>query len=105
MKHSKNILEVTLSSRKTTSSRFFILGLVPNRIDLLMEAAGPDFSEAFASRIRAREGDLEFNLVALQDLLAMKRAANRPQDQADIAALDDPNLLNLGQDGGSEKDG
>lgn len=80
----------------------FILGFVPNRIDLLMEAEGPEFSEAFANRIRAREGDLEFNLVALQDLLEMKRAANRPQDRADIAELGDSGLLNSRQNGDAE---
>lgn len=57
-------------------------------IDLLVDPAGADRYEAM--RERADVVDLDgatFRVVALEDLLSIKRAAGRPQDIADIDAL------------------
>lgn len=77
----------------------FVLGLSPNRIDLLLEAKGPDFAAAYSNRIRAKEEDIEFNLIALDDLIAMKQAANRSQDRADIDSLKQLKALQSERDG------
>jgi predicted nucleotidyltransferase len=57
-------------------------------IDLLVDPAGADRYEAMRERADVVELDgIEFRIVAVEDLLSMKRAAGRPQDVADIDAL------------------
>ncbi|KAB2961947.1 MAG: hypothetical protein F9K16_10435 [Thermoanaerobaculia bacterium] len=58
------------------------------RVDLFLEPPF-DFQEAWSRRHRAPIAPgLEVSFVALDDLLAMKRAAGRPQDLADIDRLE-----------------
>jgi hypothetical protein len=58
------------------------------RVDLFLESP-LDFSDAWARRYRASIAPgLEVSFVGLEDLLAMKRAAGRPQDLADIDRLE-----------------
>lgn len=58
------------------------------RVDLFLESP-LDFASAWARRHRASIAPgLEVSFVALEDLLAMKRAAARPQDLADIDRLE-----------------
>jgi len=57
-------------------------------IDLLVDPAGADRYEAMRERADLVELDgVAFRIVSLDDLLAMKRAAGRPQDVADVDAL------------------
>lgn len=57
------------------------------RVDLFLEPPF-DFAAAYARRHRAAIAPgLDVSFVALEDLLAMKRAAGRPQDLADIDRL------------------
>lgn len=57
-------------------------------INLLVDPAGADRYEAMRERADVVDLDgVEFRVVALDDLLSMKRAAGRPQDVADIDAL------------------
>jgi hypothetical protein len=65
------------------------LGVAPTRIDLLTRVAGLDFEEAWTRRIEAAYGDQRVFVVSRADLIASKRAAARPQDLADLSALDD----------------
>jgi predicted nucleotidyltransferase len=57
-------------------------------IDLLVDPAGADRYEAMRERADVVDLDgVEFRVVAVEDLLSMKRAAGRPQNIADIDAL------------------
>jgi hypothetical protein len=58
------------------------------RVDLFLESPF-EFESAYRHRYRASIArDLEVSFVSLEDLLAMKRAAGRPQDLADIDRLE-----------------
>lgn len=64
------------------------LGYPPKRIDLLTSIDGVDFGECWEARV---EIDLDGLLVPFIDathFVANKRASGRPQDLADIAALE-----------------
>lgn len=65
------------------------LGVPPVRIDILRSADGIDDVDATLARaVRASPGDLTIPILALDDLIANKRAAARPQDLADVALLE-----------------
>lgn len=64
------------------------IGVPPRRIDLLNRASGVTFDEAIAE---GRGFDLEgrrIPVIGLEPLLRNKRSAARPQDLADVAALE-----------------
>lgn len=57
-------------------------------LDLLLDPDGsPGYTALKAHATRAEFDDFEILIASIEDLLAMKRAANRPQDQTDIDAL------------------
>lgn len=64
------------------------LGVAPYRIDLLTEIDGVEFEQAWAGRGKFELGDVEVQVIGLDDLLANKRASGRPQDLVDVAALE-----------------
>ncbi|GMU58079.1 MAG: hypothetical protein AMXMBFR33_72250 [Candidatus Xenobia bacterium] len=65
------------------------LGYEPNRVDLLTELKGLEFDPCYgrAKRFQIEPG-LSIPLIAREDLLRNKRAVGRPQDLADIAAIE-----------------
>jgi hypothetical protein len=69
--------------------RVLQLGVPPNRIDVLSQVPGIEsFDAAWKRRRSGRVGDSSASFASLQDLLASKRAAGRPQDLADVAVLE-----------------
>ena len=68
-------------------NRMITFGIPPNRIDIMNAVKGLSFDEAFARRNLVRIGDIEVQLISLEDLIASKRAAGRPQDLIDVAHL------------------
>lgn len=56
------------------------------KIDLFVEEP-LDFEAAWERRVRARLPGLEVSVVSLRDLIALKEAAGRPQDLADLEVL------------------
>ncbi len=64
------------------------IGVEPGRVDVLTKVTGVDFAAAWAGRIDAVFGDVRAHVIGLTELLANKRAAGRPQDVADVAALE-----------------
>jgi hypothetical protein len=64
------------------------LGRPPNRIDLLTSIDGVEFSVAWSRRLEGTIDDLPVTFISKQDLMANKRATGRPQDLADIEALE-----------------
>ncbi len=63
------------------------LGRPPNRIDLLTSINGVDAEEAFSTKIDAYLDDLPVGFLSKELLIANKRAVGRPQDIADLDAL------------------
>lgn len=64
------------------------IGVPPGRIDLLTLISGVEFVEAWPRRLEANFGGLTCGVLGLEDLLQNKRASARPQDLADVAALE-----------------
>jgi Nucleotidyl transferase of unknown function (DUF2204) len=63
------------------------LGHPPRRIDLLTALDGVDFDTCWADREQVDIGGVTLQVIGRADLVANKRAAGRPQDLADLAAL------------------
>jgi hypothetical protein len=65
------------------------IGVPPQRIDVLTAPSGIRFEEAWPNRVVVTLApDLLCPFIGLADLLQNKRAAARPQDLADVAALE-----------------
>ncbi len=64
------------------------LGRVPSRIDLLTTISGVSTNEAFASKIAAALDGIPVFILCKEAFIRNKRAVGRPQDLADIAALE-----------------
>jgi len=64
------------------------LGVAPVRIDLLTQIPGcSEFADFFRNRVEGSFGSVPTSFVGLEDLIAAKEAAGRPQDLADLHEL------------------
>ena len=73
----------------TDISNFFRMGTPPMMVDILPHIAGVDFEDAWTRRVSVGVDDkLSVPFIARTDLLAAKVAAGRPQDLADVAAIE-----------------
>ncbi len=68
------------------------LGYPPKRIDIITSATGIDFAASYPQRTEIALGGLDHPVpfIGLSDLIANKAATARPQDLADIDALQQP---------------
>jgi hypothetical protein len=65
------------------------IGVEPGRIDVLTSVSGVRFEEAWPRKVQANFAEgVRCNVIGLDELLQNKRAAGRPQDLADVAALE-----------------
>jgi hypothetical protein len=64
------------------------LGVAPTRIDLLTSITGVSFDEAWRERVQAELGGVRANVIGREALMKNKRSAGRPQDLADLEALE-----------------
>ena len=64
------------------------LGQPPNRIDILTSLTGVDFDEVWDGRVRATIAGVDVSFIDKKSLIKNKRAVGRPQDLADVAALE-----------------
>lgn len=65
------------------------IGVAPVRIDVLTQISGVSFQEAWPAHIEAEFAEgVRCAVIGFDDLLKNKRAAGRPQDIADVAALE-----------------
>jgi len=64
------------------------VGIPPRRIDLLTEASGLVFDEAWHNRATHRVGSYEVPFLSREDLVLNKRATGRPKDLADLDVLE-----------------
>lgn len=80
--------QVVQSVRVMQPSEVVYMGQPPLRIDILRSADGIE-TELVLSRVMVLQvGGLQIPVIALGDLIANKRASGRPQDLADVAALE-----------------
>ncbi|MCE7059830.1 DUF6036 family nucleotidyltransferase [Dyadobacter sp. CY343] len=63
------------------------IGYPPLRIDILTSVDGITFAEAYSNRKSLEMGALEVAFIGLNQLIANKKASNRPQDIVDIESL------------------
>ncbi len=66
----------------------FQIGVAPRRIDLLTSISGVRFDDAWARRYIIEVEGLLLNTLSRDDLIANKRASERPKDIADLAWLE-----------------
>ena len=64
------------------------IGLPPRRIDVMTNATGLVFGEAWASRVTYEVAHLSIPFIGRAELLRNKRATGRPRDLADVHALE-----------------
>lgn len=64
------------------------LGRAPNRIDLLTSITGVTIGDAFSSKVSGDIDGLPVIFLSKELLIANKRAVGRPQDLADLDALE-----------------
>jgi hypothetical protein len=64
------------------------IGVPPNRVDVLTSVDGITFEEAWPRRVEGAFGGERMWVIGRDDLLRSKRATGRPQDLADVAALE-----------------
>ncbi len=64
------------------------MGTPPVRIDILRSVDGLDTDTTIARAVHGTLGALTIPIIALDDLIANKRASARPQDLADVAMLE-----------------
>ncbi len=79
--------ELLEQAASMSPDEFLFFGTPPARIDILRSIPGVSFVEAWPRRARAFWGSLAINLIALDDLIAAKRAAGRPRDLLDLKLL------------------
>ena len=66
----------------------FQIGVVPCRVVILTEISGVDFDEAWSRRQWFVVDEQRLPFLSREDLARKKRAAGRPKDLADLAALE-----------------
>jgi hypothetical protein len=81
-------LFVTTEETLINKEDFLIIGVAPNRIDILKSIPGLEFRACWKDRRTIEIGDTTVYVLSLDDLLTAKRAAGRPQDLVDAAKLE-----------------
>jgi len=79
---------VVESARTLAIDEIAHFGVPPVRVDLLRSADGIDTDGAIARAQLVVLGALRIPVLTVDDLIANKRAAGRPQDVADVALLE-----------------
>ena len=64
------------------------MGNPPLRFDFMKEVPGGVFEECYARRIATQWEGVPLTVVAIEDLVRLKRASGRPQDLVDADALE-----------------
>jgi predicted nucleotidyltransferase len=80
-----NVVDAT---RTLAETEVVYLGQPPLRIDLLCAIDGVGIAEVFQNAVSATWDGTRVRVIALNDLIANKRAAGRPQDLADGLKLE-----------------
>jgi hypothetical protein len=70
------------------AQRVLMIGRAPTRIDVLTRPDGLDWVGAWSRRVGTDYGGVPIGVLAIEDLIARKRAAGRPRDLADVSTLE-----------------
>ena len=65
----------------------YVFGVPPLRIDIMNRAKGCKFESAWKARNKVKINAVNTYLVSKNDLIKLKKKANRAQDKADLVAL------------------
>jgi predicted nucleotidyltransferase len=68
-------------------NKFIQLGYPPVRIDIITSIKGCTFEEIWRNKKTDYYDNVRVFVIGLKDLIKAKKAANRPNDKADVAAL------------------
>lgn len=71
----------------SNSAEILQLGVAPNRIDLLREAAPLTFDDAWGRRIEGGYGRARAQWIGIEDLLAIKERIDHPRHREDARVL------------------
>ena len=63
------------------------MGVEPVRVDILTSVSVLDFARAYRRRLRSSYGGVRISILSIEDLIASKKAAGRPQDLLDVETL------------------
>jgi hypothetical protein len=72
----------------TAADVVFQIGVEPSRIDILTSIDDVEFEDAWAERVLAQVEGLSVPILSVRHMIRNKRAVGRPQDLADVAALE-----------------
>lgn len=67
----------------------FQIGVAPNRIDIVTGIDGVTFADAWETRESSTYGALQIQVIGRSQLIQNKKASGRPQDLADLQALEE----------------
>lgn len=70
------------------SGQIIQLGRPPQRIDILTSLSGVEFSEAWETRVNGYLDGVPVAFISRECLIRNKKATDRPQDRADVEALE-----------------
>ena len=70
-----------------------MIGLAPNRIDIMMGIPGVEFPSAWENRVETEIDGVTIYYISRDDLLTAKRASGRDQDLLDVKALEEAKKL------------
>jgi hypothetical protein len=80
--------DIASASRVLRPEDVVYFGSPPLRVDILGSASGIEFGEVYARAVEAKLDDVPVRVIALDDLIANKRASGRPRDMEDCAELE-----------------
>ena len=64
------------------------MGVIPNRVDIMMAVGGIQFSTAWRNRKRITYCGVHVNVMGRREIVRAKRMVGRPQDLLDLASLE-----------------
>jgi hypothetical protein len=80
--------EIVDAARAIKADEVVYFGVIPLRVDILGSAAGIDFKAAHGRAVLTLLDGVPVRVIALDDLIANKRAAGRPRDIEDAGELE-----------------
>lgn len=72
----------------TNNNMVYQIGIEPNRIDIIMNIAGVNFSDAWKKKNPTSYGNEKAYILDLNDLIKAKKKAGRPRDLLDLEKLE-----------------
>jgi predicted nucleotidyltransferase len=79
---------VVQAARQMGPTDIVYMGIEPVRVDVLRSADGIDTEQVIARALTLTLDDLAIPIIALEDLIANKRASGRARDLADVELLE-----------------